>query len=91
MKPAPKAMLLETLLPKPSATDIAVGGLPLADDQVYSVSAPDFVVQGGDDYGAFSEATDKAITETLIRDLLTWCAKKYSPIVTPEGGRIVRR
>ena len=73
------------------ATDIAVGGLPLADDQVYSVSAPDFVVQGGDEYGAFSEATDKAITETLIRDLLTWCAKKYSPIVTPEGGRIVRR
>jgi len=59
--------------------------------EVYSVTAADFIVEGGDGYKDFSKGTDKAVSERLLRDTLVWCAKTYSPIKAPEGGRIKKR
>lgn len=58
---------------------------------VYSVTAPDFLVEGGDGYKAFAEGRDLAYTPTMVRDAMIWCAKTYSPIRMPGGGRIVRQ
>ncbi|MFH1725485.1 MAG: bifunctional UDP-sugar hydrolase/5'-nucleotidase [Elusimicrobiota bacterium] len=69
--------------------EVSVGGRPLADDEVYSVSAPDFLVLGGDDYEAFGEGTDKAVTGTLSRDALIWCAQENSPIEARDAGRVL--
>ncbi len=52
------------------------------------VSAPDFIVQGGDDYSAFADGADKAFTPTLVREALAWCARETSPIQAPVAGRI---
>lgn len=65
-----------------------VGGEPLKRDAVYSVTAPDFIVQGGDGY-AFAEAKDKAFTKMLVRDVLTWCVREYSPVMAKPVDRIM--
>ena len=65
-----------------------VGKEPLRENEVYSVSAPDFIVQGGDSYTSLAGGKDKAFTPVLIRDALGWCVRETSPLVQPEGGRI---
>ncbi|MFH2203797.1 MAG: bifunctional UDP-sugar hydrolase/5'-nucleotidase [Elusimicrobiota bacterium] len=66
-----------------------VGERKLEPKAVYSVSAPDFAVQGGSGYD-FSTGRDKANTSTLIRDVLIWCTRNYSPIRMPADERTVR-
>ncbi|MFA5138632.1 MAG: bifunctional UDP-sugar hydrolase/5'-nucleotidase [Elusimicrobiota bacterium] len=68
--------------------DAFVGKEPLRENEVYSVSAPDFIVQGGDSYDAFAEGKDKAYNPVLVRDVLGWCVRETSPLAQPEGGRI---
>lgn len=65
-----------------------VGKEPLRENEVYSVSAPDFIVQGGDSYTAFAMGKDKAFNPVLVRDVLGWCVKETTPLTAPEGGRI---
>ncbi|MEE8425395.1 MAG: 5'-nucleotidase C-terminal domain-containing protein, partial [Elusimicrobiota bacterium] len=68
-----------------------VGGRRVHSAGVYSVTAPDFLVEGGDGYKAFSEGRDIAYTPTKVRDAMIWCAKTYSPIRMPDGNRIVKQ
>ena len=69
---------------------ISIDNKPLADDAVYSVSASDFMVDGGDGYSAFAKGTDKLYTDTLLRDMLAGCARAGSPIRVPRAGRIYK-
>jgi len=67
-----------------------IGGERLDPEKYYSLSVPDFITEGGDDYD-FSRATDKAEHPTLIRDLLTWCVINNSPIVGSPMSRMVQK
>lgn len=69
-------------------TGIEVRGRALEPESLYSVSAADFIVQGGDGFGAFSHAQDRADHDTLIRDVLGWCAKGEGTLEKPVGGRL---
>ncbi|MDE2290610.1 MAG: bifunctional metallophosphatase/5'-nucleotidase, partial [Elusimicrobia bacterium] len=68
--------------------DVVVEGRPLEPDAEYSVVAPDFVLQGGSGYTAFSASTDEADQGLLIRDVLGWCARREGVISAPAGGRM---
>jgi len=70
---------------------VSVRGRQLRDNEIYSVTTSDFVLQGGDGYKAFSEATDAVTTRDLVRDVLSWCARRYSPIQTPDLSRVKRK
>jgi 5'-nucleotidase/UDP-sugar diphosphatase len=67
-----------------------VGGQRVTPKGRYSVTAPDFLVAGGDGFKAFSKGEDKAVHPTLVRDAMIWCAKEFSPIRMPVSGRIVK-
>ena len=67
---------------------IEVRGRALEPEALYSVAAADFIVQGGDGFGAFSNALDRADHDTLIRDVLGWCAREAGEIKAPVGGRL---
>ena len=67
---------------------VEVRGRALEKDAVYSAAAADFIVQGGDGFGAFSAAVDRADHDTLLRDMLGWCARLDGTIVKPAGGRL---
>jgi 2',3'-cyclic-nucleotide 2'-phosphodiesterase (5'-nucleotidase family) len=66
-----------------------VGDEPLKERRLYSVSAVDFLVQGGDGYSAFDSARDRVHTGVLLRDVLSWCAQEHSPIRPAALGRMV--
>ena len=68
-------------------SSIRVRGRKLDDDETYSVTAADFMVWGGDGYSAFAEGTDPVKTRELVRDVLAWCARRYSPIEVPDLAR----
>lgn len=72
-------------------TQAAVAGSDLRDDRVYSVAASDFMVMGGDGYGAFSKAVKKEERQTLLRDVLVACVKKSKTIAPPPLGRILTK
>jgi 2',3'-cyclic-nucleotide 2'-phosphodiesterase (5'-nucleotidase family) len=71
--------------------EASIRGRDIRDDEVYSVTAPDFIVRGGDGYEAFAEGTDAVTTRNLVRDVLAWCARGYSPIRAPDLSRVTRR
>lgn len=64
-----------------------IGEEPLDLGKVYTVAAPDFIVEGGDDYD-FTKGEDKAVHPAMIRDVLTWCVEKYSPVAGAPVGRL---
>ena len=68
--------------------EVLVGGKPLQDAESYSVTAADFVVGGGDGYASFQRGADPAYTPVLVRDMLEWCVRNYSPLAMPTDGRI---
>lgn len=68
--------------------EVSVSGLPLQGSATYTVTAPDFVVSGGDGYSALEGGADKAFMPILVRDALDWCVRGYSPVMPPEPGRI---
>ncbi|MFA6092196.1 MAG: bifunctional UDP-sugar hydrolase/5'-nucleotidase [Elusimicrobiota bacterium] len=68
--------------------EVFVGDRPLRDEDVYSVTAADFVVGGGDGYSIFSQGTDKVFTPILVRDVLEWCVRNTSPLTAPVMGRV---
>lgn len=68
-----------------------VGGAPLRDDALYSVSAPDFLVEGGDGYAALGRGADKAVTPSMMREVLSWCAVTHGPIRPVLDGRVAAR
>ncbi|HVE14630.1 MAG TPA: bifunctional UDP-sugar hydrolase/5'-nucleotidase [Elusimicrobiota bacterium] len=70
--------------------EVRVGGEPLRDDRTYSVTAEDFMVQGGDGYGALGRGEDEALSDTLMRDAMAWCARTRPLIERPAAGRITR-
>ncbi|MBI3298109.1 MAG: bifunctional metallophosphatase/5'-nucleotidase [Elusimicrobia bacterium] len=69
---------------------VEVRGRALEPDFVYSIAAPDFVVQGGDGFNAFAAGTDRADHDTMIRDVLGWCARTEGTLRLPVAGRIKR-
>lgn len=70
--------------------EVEAAGAPLEMGRKYTAATVDFLVQGGDKYGAFAQASNKVYTGTLLRDVLSECARKTSPIRMPAGNRIVR-
>jgi len=71
--------------------EVLVAGQPLRDDAAYTVAAPDFMVQGGDAYTAFTEGRGRSVTPTLVREVLAECAKKGSPVTAKPLDRIIAR
>ncbi|MBI4385943.1 MAG: bifunctional metallophosphatase/5'-nucleotidase [Elusimicrobia bacterium] len=67
---------------------VKVAEAPLISSATYTLAAPDFLVQGGDGYTAFSAGTNAENTGMLIRDVLAWCATQHSPVQVPLGRRI---
>ncbi len=66
----------------------SVGGGPLKADAVYSAAAVDFMVSGGDGYSPFSKASAAEPTDTLMREVLEWCAERQGEISPPPRDRI---
>ncbi len=64
-------------------------GRRLDDEAVYSVTAPDFLVQGGDGFTAFARGRDAAVQPTMVRDVLIWCVGQDKAVRLPQGDRIV--
>ena len=54
----------------------SVGGGPLKADAVFIAAAVDFMVSGGDGYSPFSKASAAEPTDTLMREVLEWCAER---------------
>lgn len=69
---------------------VEIQGRALEPEAVYSIAAADFIVQGGDGFDAFAAGTDRADHDTLIRDVLGWCATREGTLQTPVGGRLKR-
>lgn len=65
-----------------------VRGRRLKKDAIYSLTVPDFIFAGGSGYD-FSAAQDAVTLPVLLRDTLTWCAKKYIPIRSSNIERMV--
>lgn len=61
---------------------VTVAGQPLKAEAVYSVSALDFMVKGGDGFTAFDRAEKKEFSDVLMRDVLGWCAERQ-PLISP--------
>jgi 2',3'-cyclic-nucleotide 2'-phosphodiesterase (5'-nucleotidase family) len=72
-----------------SMVSASVAGKPIQDDVSYTVSTLDFLAKGGDGYVDFEFAEKKEFTQTLMRDVLKWCAQKEALIKTPSAGRLV--
>ena len=66
---------------------VEVRGRALEPEAEYSVTAADFIVMGGDGFSPFDAKRDEAAHETLIRDVLGWCAARQGTIETPPEGR----
>ncbi|MBI5245158.1 MAG: bifunctional metallophosphatase/5'-nucleotidase [Elusimicrobia bacterium] len=71
--------------------EAAVGDKALRDAQTYSVTAPDFLAVGGLGMSSFTRGTDKAFMPVLMRDVLEWCVREYSPVQAPAMGRIHKK
>jgi 2',3'-cyclic-nucleotide 2'-phosphodiesterase (5'-nucleotidase family) len=67
--------------------EVRVGGKPISESEVYTVSVNDFLFKGGEGY-SFSAASDEVILPVLLREMLEWCVRKRSPVQAPEAGRI---
>lgn len=75
---------------KPEGSRVAgveVRGRALEPEADYSVTAADFIVMGGDGFSPFDAKRDEAAHETMIRDVLGWCAGRQQTIVLPAEGR----
>jgi 2',3'-cyclic-nucleotide 2'-phosphodiesterase (5'-nucleotidase family) len=75
---------------KPEGARVAgveVRGRALDPEAEYSVTAADFVVMGGDGFSPFDSKRDEAAHETLIRDVLGWCAGRQGTVGLPAEGR----
>ena len=70
---------------------VMVRGRRLRDNETYSVTASDFMINGGDGDKSFAEGVDKVTTRDLVRDVLSWCARRYSPITMPDLSRVKRK
>jgi 5'-nucleotidase len=70
--------------------DLAVGGVPVADDAVYRVAVNSFLASGGDGFTAFKDGRDVVDagndTDALTRYLVT-----RSPVAPPATDRIGTR
>jgi 2',3'-cyclic-nucleotide 2'-phosphodiesterase/3'-nucleotidase len=69
----------------------SVGGVPLDDENLYSVTALDFMMEGGDGYNAFAHFASSASTGLLPRDVLSDCTRGQGVIVAPAAGRWISR
>lgn len=75
---------------KPEGSRVAgveVRGRAVEPEAEYSVTVADFVVMGGDGFSPFSAKRDEAGHETLIRDVLGWCAGRQGTVTVPADGR----
>lgn len=69
---------------------VEVRGRALEPETLYSVTAADFIVMGGDGFNPFKAGREEAAHETLIRDVLSWCAAKAGTLTPPPAGRYKR-
>lgn len=70
--------------------EIWIGDRPAVSTAGYTAAAADFIVEGGDGYGVFAQAAGKRSTETLLRDVLGWCARR-GPLRAAPRDRIMKR
>lgn len=66
---------------------VEVRGRAVEPEAEYSVTAADFIVMGGDGFSPFDAKRDEAAHETLIRDVLGWCAGRTGKVEAPAPGR----
>ncbi|MBI5882465.1 MAG: bifunctional metallophosphatase/5'-nucleotidase [Elusimicrobia bacterium] len=66
----------------------SVNDRELRPDGAYTVTAVDFLVDGGDGYDTFRSVKKKEYTYKLLRDILEWCARKQGTLSAPAPGRI---
>lgn len=67
---------------------ITVNGVPLDPAAVYTVTANNFLADGGDGFLAFKSATDKVVGGSDLDALVDYVMQLPQPIGTPLGGRI---
>lgn len=56
----------------------------------YTVAASDFIVNGGDFFTAFAEATDKTVVGVDLEALVAWVQRTPAPVSATIEGRISR-
>src|SRR6185295_2291526 len=84
------------LAPGRRIVDVSVTGKPLADDAVYTVAVPGYLVRGGDGYTVFAHAKTIVDAESgpqvsqVVIDAIAARAE-IAPAVDGRIGRAVRR
>ena len=73
---------------RPKLRKVVVGGEDLAATEIYRVVTNSFLAAGGDDYGTFTEGTDRQVNPIMLRDLLE-TAFGSAPLTPPKASRFV--
>jgi 5'-nucleotidase len=56
----------------------------------YTVAASDFIVNGGDFFTTFAEATDKTVVGVDLDAIIAWVQRSTAPVAAAIEGRITR-
>ncbi|MDP6386860.1 MAG: 5'-nucleotidase C-terminal domain-containing protein, partial [Planctomycetota bacterium] len=73
---------------RPKLRKVVVDGEDLAATEIYRVVTNSFLAAGGDDYGTFTEGTDRQVNPIMLRDLLE-TAFGSAPLTPPKASRFV--
>ena len=65
-------------------------GRPLDPASTYTVAASDFIVNGGDFFTTFAEATEKTVVGVDLDALIGWVQRSTAPVTAAIEGRITR-
>ena len=65
-------------------------GRPLEANAIYTVAASDFIVNGGDFYTAFADATDRTVIGVDLDALIRWTQTHAADVGALIEGRITR-
>lgn len=85
---------IEYYRPKPAGerlAAVAVGGAPLGDARLYTITTLDFLTNGGDGFSVFDRFVSSEATGALARDVLSACARRQGVVTAPPGGRLKLR
>jgi len=74
---------------KVEPTGISVGGAPIDPTASYTVTANNFLADGGDNFIAFRGATDKVFGGTDLDALVEYVGQLAQPFGAPAGGRAI--
>ena len=74
---------------KVEPTGISVGGVPIDPTASYTVTANNFLADGGDNFIAFRGATDKVFGGTDLDALVEYVGQLAQPFGAPAGGRAI--